>query len=194
MILYSTILYSAVLYGEQLYCIFYCTVLYCTVLYCTVLYCTVLYCTVLEKLAFHIRMTDKGNIKLTSDLQKLNYLIRVKYKNDKTPWKMVTPIEIPEYIPKPELKLLKDDNKFNEEPQIVTEEQTTSQTPPRQNFWDHFLNFQPEGTESPQYNTEGTISNLLQHPKHTLSPDEQNIENKKKKIIPEDVEEIINDE
>ena len=148
----------------------------------------------LEKLAYHIRMTEKGKIQTNIRLAKTDYLMRVKYKEDKTPWKMVNPIEIPEYIPKPELDLLKDD-KTNKQ-QIQTDnnkiQTNTDNTPPRKNLWDHYTQQINTQNNDKQINTQGTMSEYLQPPKHNLSPTEQTTENKKKKIIPDEMDD--NDE
>ena len=50
-------------------------------------------------------------------------------------------------------------------------------------MWDHFLNFQPEGTNDTDTNMEGTMTDLLQPLKHQLSmsPKEQQSHNKKVK-------------
>ena len=64
----------------------------------------------LEKLAYQIRCTDKGNLRTNIRLAKSDFLLRVKYKNDTTPWKNITPLIIPEHIPKPNLSLLKNEN------------------------------------------------------------------------------------
>ena len=57
-------------------------------------------------------------------------------------------------------------------------------TPPRQNLWSHFLNFQEEQDENDQINTQGTMTGLLQSNKRTKSPLEEKNDQKKKKIIP----------
>ena len=145
----------------------------------------------LEKLAYHIRMTDKGKIQTNIRLAKTDYLMRVKYKEDKTPWKHVNPIEIPEYIPKPEMQLLKEDNNTKQQTTVPNTNTTTdpSQTPPRQNLWDHFNLQTTEQTDREQMNTQGTMSEFLQAHKHNISPIVQTTDNKKKKIIPDDTEE-----
>ena len=71
------------------------------------MYLKKLYQVPLEKLAFQIRLTDKGNLQTNIRLAKTDYLLRVRHKTDKTPWKRVIPIHIPEHIPKPDLSLLK---------------------------------------------------------------------------------------
>ena len=48
----------------------------------------------LEKLAYQIRMTDPGKVQTNIRLAKTDYLLRVKNKTDKTPWKEVIPIQI----------------------------------------------------------------------------------------------------
>ena len=103
---------------------------------------------------------------------------------------LVTPIEIPEHIPKPDMSLLKEEQQTEQTEQIKDKENYTNQdktdtptdTPPRSNIWQHFLSFQPDGTESPNPNTEGTISGMLPSTKH-MSPTEYDneIEHKKKK-------------
>ena len=134
----------------------------------------------IEKLAYQIRQTDRGKIQTNIRLAKTDYLLRVKYKYDNTPWKAITPIEIPEHIPKPQLSLLKTDNPTsgNNEP---SQKSNMINTPPRQNLWDHFLKFQPEGSNSPLDTNQGTISNLLQHTKHNLSPENNEMQNKQKR-------------
>ena len=144
----------------------------------------------LEKLAYHIRMTEKGKIQTNIRLAKTDYLMRVKYKEDKTPWKLVNPIEIPEYIPKPEMELLKEDNNIKQQPTAPNTNNIPdkSQTPPRQNLWDHFNLQTTEQTDKQPMNTQGTMSEFLQPHKHNISPLQQTTENKKKKIIPDDTE------
>ena len=93
-------------------------------------------------------------------------------------------MEIPENIPKPDLSLLKSENPAsgNDDPNKQVEAQTT---PPRDNLWKHFLNFQPDGNQEDQNIPDGTISTYLPSAKHTISPADNNTEHKKKKIIPE---------
>ena len=103
---------------------------------------------------------------------------------------MVIPLEIPDHIPKPDMSLLKveDPTTGNIE---TNAEPTTEKTPPRDNLWKHFLNFQPVGSEDDQIISEGTISGFLPATKHNMSPSENSQEHKKKKIEPE--EQIINE-
>ena len=88
-----------------------------------------------------MRLTDKGNLQTNIRLGKTDYLLRVKYKTDKTPWKTIVPPIIPEYIPKPDLNLLKSGETNTENTE------NTSQTPPRPNLWQHFLAFKPDGQD-----------------------------------------------
>ena len=137
----------------------------------------------LEKLAYQIRMTDPGKVQTNIRLAKTDYLLRVKNKTDKTPWKEVIPIQIPEHIPKPELTLLKSDNPTNTGIESNSENapEDTQTTPPRENLWEHFLRFQPEGTTQEQITNEGTMTPLLKQTKHTMSHQNSLVEHKKKK-------------
>ena len=56
------------------------------------------------------------------------------------------------------------------------------------NLWDHFNQQTTEQTNHQQINTQGTMTEFLQPPKHNLSPQEQTTDNKKKKIIPDETE------
>ena len=140
----------------------------------------------LEKLAYQIRCTDKGNLRTNIRLAKSDFLLRVKYKNDTTPWKNITPLIIPEHIPKPNLTLLKNENPTtgNEnQPKTIPKNTPKITTPTRQNLWTHFLDFQGEQNENEndQINTNGTMTGLLQSNKRTTSPIEEKNDQKKKK-------------
>ena len=55
-------------------------------------------------------MTDKGNIQMNVRLAKTDYLLRVKQKGDNTTRNMIVPLEIPDYITKPDFSYYKEEN------------------------------------------------------------------------------------
>ena len=65
----------------------------------------------LEKLMYQLRQSSIGNIKTNIRLGKTDFICRQKLKQDTRKWKDITPLEIPHHIARPDLDLLKNNDR-----------------------------------------------------------------------------------
>ena len=139
-----------------------------------IMYARYQYC---QKMLFKLRMSQPQMLQTNIRLGKIDFLCRYKNKGDRTPWKEVPILTIPDDAPMPEMQLLKDNNNLNTTtPDIepYNNHITNDNTPPTTNNTDFINKIIPQNNQtnyqSPQSNLSesmGSVSNLLA--KHNMS-------------------------
>ena len=71
----------------------------------------------LERFMFQLRQSSKGNIQTNIRLGRTDFIVRQKLKQDTRKWKDVVPLEIPPHIAKPDIQLLTNKNKQEDDNQ-----------------------------------------------------------------------------
>ena len=140
-----------------------------------------------EKLLYKLRITNEKKIQTNLRLGRLDFQLRQRTKGDKTPWKDLPILKIPNSAPGPELELLDEEedeiqteksNRQTEDNEVDTEpnednEPTEDTEPPEEpeSTDDNYSTSQEERMESTHMSdTHGSIAGHLQNKqKHSLS-------------------------